>query len=185
MSSDDDLIEENRRLTIEVEGLRARLIAAKASTRTASREPNWGTIRLGMLLYLREKATEAGFDGSTEAGLDAYRAAEKRRVKAWARAEVAADPSARASILRTLGEAYLEPDEPAKAQLPKSVALGEPAPAFNDPMAAYLPKATPGAILHSLEKAQGKVVDLPVDPVARAIIAADRRAREPDSGSTL
>ncbi len=135
MSDQDAEIE---RLKIEVESLRARLIVAKASTaKTVRREltsQQLENARLGTLLYLRDKASAAGFDGSTEAGLDAYREAEKRRVKAWARAEAAKSPAARASILRTLGAAYLEPDEAEPAAdgvSSRTKPFAEPAPAFN------------------------------------------------------
>ena len=57
-------------------------------------------------------------------------------------------------------------------------------------MAVYLPPreatvATPEAIARASAIAEGKLVDLPTAPTARAIIAADRKAREPDGGNLL
>jgi hypothetical protein len=60
-----------------------------------------------------------------------------------------------------------------------------PAP-LDDPIAVYLPPptvATPAAIERAVAIAEGRLVELPTNPTARAIIAADRKARgESDPG---
>lgn len=109
-------------------------------------------MRLGTIAYIADKAREAGFDGSTEAGRTAWYYATYPHMR------------------RATGR----PAPPAEV-------ISEPAPpASDDPLAVYLP-ASAQAILRAQEIAAGRVTPLPVDPVARAIIAADRRAREPGS----
>jgi hypothetical protein len=182
--TDDDA--ELKRLRIENEALKAKLIAAKGSR---AREPNWEFARLGILAYLADKAREAGFGEGPDA-IDAYREAEKRKLKAQLRAEVAADPSRRASILKVWGAAYLEPDAPAPRAEPAkpaekfvraSVRISEPA-ASRDFADVYLPPtvATPEAIARAQAKAEGKLVDLPTNATARAIVEAMRKAEGPD-----
>lgn len=184
-----DLIAENKRLKAENETLRAQIASARAdgawgATLKQARElpRNWEIARLGMIAYLADKAAEAGF-GRTPEGIDAWRAAEKRKLRAELRARVAADPSERAHIVKTFGAAYLEDEPEAEVALGGLTQFAEPAPVSDDPMvAAYLPRtqATASAIVRAAAIASGEVTPLPVDPVARQILRAHQRATDPD-----
>jgi hypothetical protein len=79
-------------------------------------------------------------------------------------------------------ETLRAPAAPAVETDNSGASFAEPAPA-SDPMAVYLPPtvATAAAVARAEAIAAGELVELPTDPVARQILRADRRAREPGS----
>jgi hypothetical protein len=185
-----DLIAENERLKAENETLRAQIASARAdgawrATLKQATELISHQAWLGLRAYLADKAAEAGF-GRTPESIDAYRAAEKRKLKAELRARVAADPSERAHVVKTFGAAYLD-DEPEAETLPAPGVIAKPAPARSDGSfeSVYLPpQQAAAAVARAMALANGTLVEMPADPVARAILRADARARgEPEPGS--
>ena len=160
-----DLQAEVDRLRVEVEDLKARLTLAKANAgparrsrpdgRFSSRSPaEQAAFDAEARAYLDGKVRAAGFDPSTEQGREAYLAAAYRKARG--------EPEPAAPIYNSVGNS------------------AEPAPpASDDPMSVYLPRdvATPAGIARAAAIADGTLVDLPQDPLARAIITAAAKAR--------
>jgi hypothetical protein len=172
-----DLQAEVDRLRIEVEDLKARLTLAKA-----------GPARRGDDRFSRRsKAEQAAIDAETRAYLEGRirqagfdPATERNAYFAWAYRQARGEPEPAAGEITAPG--FL-------AERPlNGTVKGKPAPpASDDPLSVYLPPpdvATPEGVARAAAIAEGRLVDLPKDPLARAIIrAAAKAANEPEPGS--
>ncbi len=168
---------EIERLRIENEELKAKLIAARGSRRERPTTSGSGDQWRWNAAAIEREAARDGFDAST---IEGHRAWYRWRYGGGRAAPVSA------SVDGTTIQASIGVERRPAAKVIESglQSFSEPAP-LDDPLAVYLPPptvATPEGIARAVAIAEGRLVELPANETARAIIRAAAKARGEDPG---